>query len=347
VVTFKRMYPSLLFPGKTQFDESANPLEIEPLRLLDSMNPLSVWKTARVIRNFDPTLVVFQWWHPFFAPLAWMLTWLLRRWTRAKIIFVCHNVLPHESSPVDRLLLRVAFNRVRRFIVHSQEDRRNLLQIRPGAAVRVNPLPLFDVFGHGRFTREGARRELEVEGRVVLYFGLVRAYKGLGVLLDAMARCGEDEGLTLLIVGEFYEDREGYMRQIESLGIGGRTRVVDRYVPNEEVEKYLLACDVLTLPYLSATQSAVVQVGFSYDKPVIVTAVGGLPDVVEDGQTGFVVPPADPDALAAAIRRFFDEGWGERMSRNIAAQKDRFSWARAMREILALARTASTTPQAP
>ena len=163
VITFKRMYPSFLFPGRTQYDESENPVGVESQRLMDSMNPVSFWQTARAIRDFDPSIVVFQWWHPFFAFLAWTIVFLLRRWTQAKVVFVCHNVLPHESSPVDRLLIRLAFCQVANFMVHSQEDYRNLMKLNPRALAAVNPLPLFDVFGHGRYTRDSARNELGVD----------------------------------------------------------------------------------------------------------------------------------------------------------------------------------------
>jgi glycosyltransferase involved in cell wall biosynthesis len=339
VINFKRLYPSVLFPGRTQFDESRSPFPAESERIIDSIDPFSYWRAAGRIAKFEPDIVVFQWWHPFFAPayltISFRLARLMKR-ARDRTVFICHNVLPHESSPLDRMLIRAAFGCPGAFVVHSGEDRDNLLSIRKTAAVEVNPLPAFDMFNRGGFTRESARRSLGVDGPVVLFFGLVRAYKGLGVLLEAFAQTLRRAPATLLVVGEFYEPKERYTARIKELGIGERVIVVDRYVPDEEVEKYFMACDVVALPYLSATQSAIVQVAFSFGRPVIVTSVGGLPEVVDDGSTGYVVAPNDVEALAEAITKFFERADRDAMSRSIAAAKDRFSWERCKRVIVGL-----------
>jgi glycosyltransferase involved in cell wall biosynthesis len=261
----------------------------------------------------------------------------IRRRSAARIVFLCHNVLPHESSPVDRALVRAALGGAHAFVVQSREDGRTLAALRPGAAAEYNPMPVFDLFADGGEDRASARARLALEGNVVLFFGLVRRYKGLRTLLDAFARCADDIGGTLLVVGEFYEPRAPYDERIRALGLGGRVRVVDRYVPNEEVAGYFRAADVVVLPYVTATQSAIVQTAFSFAKPVIVTAVGGLPDVVADGVTGFVVPPEDPESLARAMVRFFREGAGAAMSEAIRARAGEFSWARCAAAVLAAA----------
>jgi glycosyltransferase involved in cell wall biosynthesis len=176
-----------------------------------------------------------------------------------------------------------------------------------------------------------------VDGRVLLFFGLIRPYKGLEVLLYAFALVADELDATLLVVGEFYEDRGRYDEMIERLGIGPRLRVVDRYVPNEDVEMYFRAADVAVLPYRTATQSGIVQTAYSFHLPVIVTSVGGLPDVVRDGETGYVVPPGDPEALAGAIRRFFGEAVAARLSEGIRADLDRFSWRHCVETLCRLA----------
>ncbi|UCG50946.1 MAG: glycosyltransferase [Candidatus Latescibacterota bacterium] len=340
VVNFKRLYPSFLFPGKTQYDESNSPVAVDTERCIDSLNPVSFWRTAKAIARFEPDLVVFQWWQPFFAVAYMAIIFCLNRIDKryaSRIVFLCHNVLPHESSPIDRVLIRIGFKMVNSFLVHSSEDRQNLLTLKGDPKVEVHPLPIFDMFVRERYTRESAREELGVSGRVVLFFGYIRAYKGLGVLLDGFARSLKEIDATLFVVGEFYEGKERYMSMIEDLGLRDRVVVVDRYVPNEEVEKYFVACDVVALPYLSATQSAIVQVAFSFHRPVIVTAVGGLPEVVEDGVTGYVVQKNDPEALAGALLKFFEEGKTVEMEQNIAKTKVRFSWSRCKELLLGLA----------
>ncbi len=333
VVNFKRLYPSFLFPGKTQFDTSGEPLDVPSRRLIDTMNPLSFWSAAQAMRSYRPDLIVFQWWHPFFAVAYAVIILLLGGSLKRRVAFLCHNVLPHEKSLIDTVLIRLGFSQVSRFLVQSQEDRRNLLSIKKGAVVDVHPHPIYDIFNKGRHTRETARREIGVDGRVILFFGLIRPYKGLRVLIQAFAKTIQQIEATLMIVGEFYEDRQPYVSEIEGLGIGDRVRMVDQYVPNEEVEKYFVAADVVVLPYLSATQSGIVQIAFGFDRPVVVTRVGGLPDVVEDGVSGYVVTPGDPDALSGAMLEFFRDGTAQRLQDGIAKAKHRFSWGRC-REIL-------------
>ena len=327
VVNFTRQYPSLLFPGKTQYDESGEPLDIASKRVIDSINPFTYKQAADEIIRFAPDFVVFQWWHPFFAPAYRTIAWLVRRRSDARIIFLCHNVLPHENSIVDRTLIKAGLGGAHRFLVQSREDERNLLKFDAQASVKVHPHPIYDFFNKGRYTRESARQELSIDGNVLLFFGYIRAYKGLDLLLEGYAESVRHTKSHLFIVGEFYEDKQPYLDRIDKLGIADSITLVDRYVPNEEVEKYFAACDALVLPYRSATQSGIVQIAYGFDRPVIVTAVGGLPDVVEDGVTGLVVPPNDPAALADAIGRMFRDGESERLRANIDGVKARFSWA--------------------
>lgn len=336
IVGFKRLYPSLLFPGKTQYDESDSPMRVSSQRVIDSLAPGSFLAAGRRIVEFEPDLVVFQWWQPFFAPAFRVICWWIRRKSNAKIVFVCHNVLPHEASIVDRSLTRWGLNGAHGFVVQSRADGDRLVEIVPDARFLFNPLPVFDLFNRSRYTCESARKDLGVRGPVVLFFGLIRSYKGLDVLMRAFARCGERLDATLMVVGEFYEDRGPYDRLVDELEIGNRLRLVDQYVPDESVELYFRAADVVVLPYRSATQSAIVQTAFSFEKPVIVTDVGGLPDVVIDGETGFVVPSEDPVALAAAIERFFGESRGATMATNVAADADRFSWERCADTLLSV-----------
>jgi len=341
VTSFSRLYPGFLFPGRTQFDESSSALEAESSsRVIDSINPLSWRRAADDVLAHDPALVVFQWWHPFFAPAFRAMCRRIRRRSNARIVFLCHNVLPHEPGPLDRVLVRLGLRGAHAFVVQSREDGRTLATLLPGAVAEFNPMPVFDLFGTGGETREAARERLSVSGNVILFFGLVRPYKGLGALLDAFARCGDELDATLLVVGEFYEPRAPYDARIRALGIGGRVRIVDRYVPNEEVGGYFRAADVVALPYVTATQSAIVQTAFAFGKPVIVTAVGGLPDVVSDGVTGFVVEPGSPDALAAAMVRFFRENRGPAMEAAVRDRSGEFSWSRCAGAIVAAAKRA-------
>lgn len=327
VVGFSRLYPSLLFPGRTQYDEGGALVHVESLRLIDSVNPLSFRRAADAVVAFSPSLVVVQWWHPFFAPAFRAIVGAVKKRSPAPVVYLCHNVLPHDRSRLDRVLARWGLAAADAFLVQSKEDMARMEEVVPKALVRVHPHPTYTQFATRAMTRTQARERLDVQGRVLLFFGLVRAYKGLSNLLRAFARVSERLSATLFVVGEFYEDRKPYDELIASLGIGDRVRVVDRYVPDDEVAMYFCAADLVVLPYESATQSGIVQTAFAFERPVVVTAVGGLPDVVRDGVTGYVVSPRDPVALASAIERFFVGDDAERMAVAIREEASRFSWA--------------------
>lgn len=327
-VNFKRLYPDFLFPGKTQYDESAAPLEAPSVRLIDSINPFTWIRTGFHIARKRPDVILVQWWHPFFAPAIFTICMIVLMMRRARIVFLCHNVVPHETSPIDRLLSRVAFSAADSFLVQSEEDRDNLMKIKKRPRVTLNPLPLFDFFEKVGLSRNEAKRRIGYsDERLILFFGYVRPYKGLKFLLEAMPEIRDKTGAGLLVVGEFYEPSDPYLDIVRESGVGEAVRFVDRYVGNEEVEAFFAASDLVVLPYITATQSGIVQIAISFDRPVIVTAVGGLPEVVSAGRTGFIVPAGDANAIAKAVIEFYDGDWAGKMETNFEEEKNRFSWA--------------------
>jgi len=326
-INFSRLYPGFLFPGKTQLDESTTPLTADSERAIDSINPFTWIRTGFRAARMRPDVTLVQWWHPFFAPAMFTICSILRLMRRGKIVFLCHNVLPHEKSLVDRILTGVAFAAADGFLVQSREDREKLLRIREKAPVVVHPHPIYDFFGTGSVTKEWARRTIGAgDGPLLLFFGYIRAYKGLVYLIEAMPLIREKVPAKLLVIGEFYEDSRPYKELAARLGLDTAVRFESRYVGNEEVESYFVASDLVILPYVSATQSGIVQIAIAFDRPVVVTDVGGLPEAVEREKTGFVVPARDPAALARVVVRFFEEGWGPRMEPFFANEKKRFSW---------------------
>jgi glycosyltransferase involved in cell wall biosynthesis len=241
-------------------------------------------------------------------------------------------VIPHETSRIDRALSRYAFGGAAAFITHSEEDAANLRRLRPGARVVQNPHPTYDVFAAGEMpAAQGGTRGR----RNLLFFGFVRPYKGLEHLLRAMLELGPEH--HLVVVGEFYEPREKYAALLDALSARGQLTLVDRYVPNEEVPSWFGMADLVIVPYLNATQSGIVQMAYGFGLPVVATRVGGLPEVVEDGRTGYLVPPGDAGALAAAIRRYFDEADPARFRQAIEAQREKYSWDRMVDTIEAIA----------
>ena len=328
-INFRRLYPGLLFPGRTQFDESAAPLAAEgvrTVRLVDSILPHTWPGAVRAARDFGTRLLVVQWWHPFFAPCTAALARGVRR-AGGRVVFLCHNVLPHERSRVDAALVRLGLGSADGFLVQSKADLETLARLFPDRPRAHTPHPAYTFFARGGVDRASARAGLGVEGPVALFFGLVRPYKGLDVLLRALALARRELPVTLVVAGEFYGDRRPYEALVADLGLGSAVRLLDRYVPNEEVESYFRAADIVVLPYVSATQSGIAQIALSFERPVIVTDVGGLAEAVRPGETGFVVPPRDPERLAAALVEFFAAGGASRMAPHLAGEAARFSWA--------------------
>lgn len=333
-VTFTRQYPELLFPGKSQRDPDAEPPSFPVEALLDSIGPLSWRRAARHLEAFAPGLVILKWWLPFFAPaFTGAVASLRRRGTR--VALVCDNLVPHERRVGDAFLTRHMLRHSDGYLVMSESVERDLDRLKPGAPRRRVPHPLYAQFDRGRYTRESARKKLGVQGDVAAFFGYVRHYKGLDLLLRAWPRVRERRPVTLLVAGEFYEDKAPYRALVTAAGAGA-VRLMDHYLPDDEVEALFKAADVVVLPYRSATQSGVTHVAYALGVPVIITDVGGLGETVRGEETGLVVPPENPDALADAVVRFFSEDLGPRLRAGVEAVRRAHSWDVLADEVVAL-----------
>ena len=323
ILNFKRMYPSLLFPGKTQYDESDRVFEAPSDRILDSINPFSWHKTARFIKAQNADAVIFHWWQPFFGP--GYNTILKKIENTSKRIFICHNVRPHEESFIDSLLSSMVFKNVDRFLVHSEEDKVDLLEMYPNAVIEKNFHPIYDIFENGGKHRIEKENDKEAPSNI-LFFGYIRKYKGLEHLLNAMPKILNEVDVRLTIAGEFYDEKKPYLDLIRDHEISNKINIIDKYIPNEEVEDYFMNSDLVVIPYNHATQSGIVQISYSFGVPVVVTRVGGLPEVVRDGETGYIVEPGSSSAVADAVIDFFKNNKSEDFKNNIAEHKHLFSW---------------------
>jgi len=326
IVSFTRQYPSLFFPGKSQIDPGKPLFNVPTVSLIDSINPISWYRAARYITNQKPDVIIFRYWMPFFAPCFGSIARLVKRKFNAQVIFICDNIIPHEKRPGDGALTKYAFHSADAFVVLSKEVEKDLVRILPNVRYIVSPHPLYDVFGTLQ-PKEEARKRLGLKDeRVMLFFGYVRSYKGLSVLIDAMLKIQEMVPVTLLIVGEFYEDEKKYRAMIHGHGLESCIRIYSQYIPNDEVATFFSAADVVVLPYISATQSGIIQIAYHFNKPVITTHVGGLSEVVIHGHTGFVIPPNNPDALTKAVMEFYNEHCEEEFAKNISEEKRQYGW---------------------
>ena len=327
LVSFKRQYPQWLFPGRSDKDPSKKPLKVEGARYwIDSLNPFTWLTTFWRIRRYRPDEVILQWWTTFWAP-AWFVLGLLNRlFLRKPLIYICHNVLPHEVQWWDPLLTKAVLRWGTRFIVQSTEEERRLLSLLPMVQATVVSIPVFDMFSSERISKEEACRRLglPLDVPVLLFSGIVREYKGLKDLLMALPEVQARLGKVILVVaGEFWESKQPYLEMIERLGIGGSVVIEDRYILNEEVPLYFSAADVLVAPYRRVTGSAVVQMARGFGVPVVTTRITRKKEVTSD-------EPCDVQSLATAIVRFFVQDPGSTMVSRIDESQDVFSWARLM-----------------
>ncbi len=349
VLTFSRQYPKLLFPGKSQ-DEVSKPAgmsSIEQLpneQVIDTINPFSWIRAGRIAASYKPDIIVFKYWMPFFAPAYGVMARVAKRLTRkqgheCKIAFIVDNVIPHEKRPGDMMLTKFAFGAVDSYVVQSDSVERELLQVVPGARFVKVLHPVFENFGK-RMDRAEARAALGIPETVgagvgahhavpvILFFGYIRKYKGLDILLRAMtAMLANLPELRLVVAGEFYGDEAEYRALIKELRIPEENLILATdYIANDEVAKYFSAANAVVLPYRDATQSGIVLIAYNFDTPAIVTDVGGLAEVVPDGVSGLIVPEATPEAVAEKVIQFFEQGLEAKLMAGVAEQKKKYSW---------------------
>jgi len=333
-LAFKRQYPKFLYPGKTDKDPSQQAISDERIeQVLDSCNPLSWFSVYSKVKQFNADIVIIPWWVAFWAPQFGLITRLLRWFTKTKILFICHNVVEHEANFITKFLTKSVLKKGDMFIVHSEDDRKNLKTMLPQANVKKSHQPTYDVFKLEETVQSNIKEKLGLGLRVILFFGFIREYKGLHYLLDAMPRIIERNQASLLIVGEFWKDKEAYLEQVRRLNIEKNVYIVDEYVPNEDVPNYFAAADIAVLPYTSATGRGIVQMALGLEKPVITTKVGSLAEVVRHEQTGYLIEPRNPQEIVKAVGAFYKRSNKEEFVKNIKATSHEFSWTR-MREII-------------
>ncbi len=336
VVSFSRLYPKLLFPGVRQHDISGMALKRHPAEhIIDSVNPLTWIRAARRVVQLNPDLLVFTWWNPFFGPLVGHIAAAFKRRTRRPVLIVAENVISHEGRWIDLFLTKRALGRADAFLALSGVVEKTLKEHYPAVPVFRSTLPVYDCYNTGdALTVSEAKHRLALDGkRVILFFGYVRKYKGLMNLIEALpaVRAALPDA-HLLVVGEFYDDPAPYRDTIARLGLTPHATIVNEYVANESVHLYFRAADLVVLPYNEATQSGILSIAFAFDLPAVVTNVGGLAELVHDGQTGFVVPPHDTAALSDAIIRYFREDRTKEFAARVAAARQQNDQAQ-MREV--------------
>jgi glycosyltransferase involved in cell wall biosynthesis len=336
VISFSRLYPGFLFPGVRQTDVSGVAMKKHPAtHLIDCLNPFTWYKAARLAASLKPDLFVFTWWNPFFGPIVRTIASTYKRLTRKPVVIIVENVVSHEGRWIDLFLTRLGLGLSDRFLALSTVVDEDIRKLYPSVKVFRSSLPIYDCYQVGESLNQmEAQARLGLAGKhVVLFFGYVRKYKGLMNLIEAFPVIKRrDPNAHLLVVGEFYDDPQPYRDAIQKMGLQSDVTIVAEYVANEDVHLYFNAANVNVLPYNEATQSGILSIAYGFAKPVIVTDVGGLSELVEEGVTGYIVPPHDTNALADAVVRYFRDGKETEFSRNVVSRRAENSFNR-IREV--------------
>lgn len=327
IYSFSLQYPSFLFPGKTQYSDEPAPEGIKIFSVINSVNPLNWIKIGNRLRKEKPDLIVVRYWLPFMGPALGTILRRVRKNKHTRIICLADNIIPHEKRPGDTIFTRYFIKSCDAFITMSKKVLNDLRKFDKEKPVQLVQHPLYDNFGE-IISKELARTHLSLinEQKLILFFGFIRNYKGLDILLRAMAdERIKQSGIKLMVAGEFYENEKKYAELIEQLGIKDQLILRTYFIPDSEVRYYLCAADAVIQPYRNATQSGVTPLAYHFEKPMVVTNVGGLPSLVPHEKVGLVAEP-DPVSIADAILRFYQLG-EHYFIPHLRNEKQKYSWA--------------------
>jgi len=327
IYTFSLQYPGILFPGKTQYSSEPKPDDLDIKVKINTVNPITWFKVGNEIRKQNPDLVIIKFWIPFVAPSLGKIARIIRKNEHSKVISIIDNIIPHEKRPGDNILGSYWVNSVDGFVTMSRAVLDDLNQFDKNKPKKYCPHPLYDHYGE--ITEKAlAKKALGLEENVsyMLFFGFIRDYKGLDILLQAMDHeYIKANNIKLLVAGEFYTDSKPYFDLIEENDLQDLVIMSNDFIPDSKVALYFNAADVVVQPYKEATQSGVTQIAYHFEKPIITTNVGGLAEIVPDNEVGFVVSP-DAGDVQRAIIRFYQENKEETFRLNIKKLKLQYSW---------------------
>ena len=339
ILSFSLQYPKLLFPGKTQLSSDSAPNNITIHAEINSINPLNWISVGLKFKKAKYDIVVFRYWMSFMAPAFGTIARIIKSNAHTKILAITDNVIPHERKFFDAAFTNYFLPVCDGFLTMSESVKQDLIDLKLTQPIAYVPHPMYDTFGTAIDKNEAKKLlGLDTDTNYLLFFGFIRKYKGLGLLLNAFA----DErlkalNLKLIVAGEFYEDKNPYLEQIEKLGLKDRVIVCDDFIPNNQVSTYFCASDVVIQPYLNATQSGVTQIAYYYNKPMIVTNVGGLAELVPNNKVGFVCNVSEQE-IADAMYNFYTQQKDQAFTKAAEQEKQRFTWQNLCNQLLNLAK---------
>lgn len=327
IETFTTQYPSFLFPGKSQYSDQPNPKKLKINRSFSSVNPFSWIRLGRRLKKEKPDVIIVKFWLPFMGPCFGSILRIAKKNRHTKVICVVDNMIPHEKRAGDKPFTKYFVKPVDGFVAMSQSVLEDVAKFTPTENKILSPHPIYDNFGTA-ISREEALKKLNLSAdyRYLLFFGIIRKYKGLDLLLEAFSDdFFEENKIKLIVAGEHYDDKEMYDAIIEKNQLEKNIIRVAEFIPDDKVKLYFCAADLVVQPYKNATQSGITQIAYHFEKPMVVTDVGGLAELCPNEKVGYVVEP-QKTAINLAIKRFFNEADKNEMLRHIRAEKKKLGW---------------------
>ncbi len=328
IYTFSLQYPDFLFPGTTQYSDQPAPDDLYIHVRVNSVNPLNWLSVGREIKKLNGDLLIIKFWLPFMAPCLGTIARLVKANNKTKVVSIIDNIIPHEKRIGDFALSKYFVNSVDGFIAQSKSVLDDLNLFDSSKPKIFSPHPLYDNFGPAVSKAEAIQKlGLEINGQYILFFGFIRDYKGLDILLHAMNDPRiKDSYIELIVAGEFYNDPKPYLDLIDELGIRDRVILRTEFISDDMVRYYFCAADIVVQPYKHATQSGVTQICYHFNRPMLVSNVGGLPEIVPHDQVGYVCDP-DASSIAEYLSKFYKEHKEFLFSENIKTEKTKYTWA--------------------
>jgi len=337
IITFTTQYPNFLFPGKTQFSEEPAPKNLKITRMVSSVNPLNWLKVGKYIKKQKPDILIFKYWLPFMGPCFGTIARLVKKNKHTKIITILDNVIPHEHRIGDKQFTKYFLKPIDAFISMSKSVENDLKLFNTSKPRDFNPHPLFDNFGE-LIDKSTAKSKLNLDENThyILFFGIIRDYKGLDLLLEAFKQFDYKQfNVKLLVAGEYYSNEEKYKQLIKDLKLEDEVIVVNQFINDSDVKNYFCASDIIAQPYKNATQSGVTQIAYHFETPILVTNVGGLPEMIPDKKVGYVTT-VNPKDIANALTDFYSNHKEQAFKENLKIEKQKYLWDKLTDKVIKL-----------
>lgn len=339
IISYSLQYPDFLFPGSSQFETSGTaPSGIKIHTLINTVNPFNWVSVANFIKKEKPDFILFRYWLPFFGPCLGTIARLVK--SKTKVLALTDNVIPHEKRFGDNPFTNYFIKGCNGFIAMSKTVLNDISKFSDTKNKVYSPHPMYETYGKAVSMQEARQKlNLNTDDKIILFFGLIRHYKGLDILLEAMAHPDiKKQAIKLLIAGEFYEDKQPYLDLIKTSELQNHVILHDKFIPNEDVRYYFCASNLVAQTYRNATNSGVTMVGYYYEKPMLVTNVGGLAEIVPNEKCGYVVENSVPH-ISEKILAYFNQNKEKEFTENVILEKKKYEWAEFIRVLIGLYKT--------